>query len=449
MSRHQLVRPLGSAAAAFACMALSVSLLASPAGAQEQGVRAASLLHRRLPAAEVSATPREVAAASALVTPGDPLGMWEQRMSRDFPDTYGGLYVDASGNLVIPTVGAARGLRAWAKANLSAVVTQYLSDALGTGALLGRRTSAGTLGTSRAAGAPALTFTTARRSLADLTVLKADILANRRFAEAGVVGAGIDVKNGAVSVTTSGGSIDATLRADYGSEVETTAATSSSLDASRTSDTPPWNGGDMIGSSSGTLCTLGFGIHDTAGDTYSLTAGHCGYNTWYNVPPSRGSFDDSTRVGTTVSGSKSTWGVDAQLVRDSSSCISWGSGTTRLFITGAADPPQGATIWSEGSVTGQESGRVVTYDWSGNVGGEQLSNLDLTTAAPQPGDSGGPVVYPTGFGPLAGGSVVGLIVYADGTSVGVTQLIDAEIFDYSVRLGTSLAVNTSANGYSC
>jgi hypothetical protein len=434
--RHSFIRPTAAAAAAACLLFAAAALAGTPASAQA-GRRTASVVHSSKVIERVVATRRQLAAAAPQVATGDTLGSFEQAMADDFPNTYGGLYVSPDGNLVIPTVGAARSLRAWARANMPAVPSQYLFG--------DRRLSA-----NASDPPPGPTFTPATVSFDDLVALKADILANSDLVAAGVVGAGIDVENGVVSVTTTGGPVDGELEATYGSEIEVTDAAGTSLEASRTDDTPPFNGGDMLISPSNVLCSLGFGLHDTVtGQTYQLTAGHCGYNTWYNEPRNSTTFPADDLVGTTVPGARYTSGIDAQLIADNSSCISWGASGTRYFISGYADAPEGASIMTEGSVGGQVSGTVVTYDWSGKLGSENLNNIDFTTAVTQSGDSGGPVIYPSIYGPLAAGSVVGIIVNTNGSTDGIVQNIDAELWDFSAFIGDSISPNTSSNGTNC
>ena len=263
------------------------------------------------------ATHGEVVAAAPVATAGDALGAWESAMATAYPNTYGGLYVNAAGNFVVPTVGAASALRQFARDHFPSAALQF------GGGTTARSTALATT-SQTVASASVLTFGSTSTSFDDLVALKADILANPDLSAAGVIGAGIDVANDAVSVTTSGGPVDAALEAAYGSEVEVTDASGTTLDASRTNDTPPWNGGDMLLTTSGTLCSLGFGVHDTStGTTYQLSAGHCGSNTWYNLPRDGTSFTESHLVGSTVSGSRMTSGIDAQLIASNSSCISW------------------------------------------------------------------------------------------------------------------------------
>ncbi|MGO9197822.1 MAG: hypothetical protein ACLQK4_11940 [Acidimicrobiales bacterium] len=439
------IRPGGLAGLTLALSGLLgvVVLTGLPAEASPNTVGGAtSAIHASMMIPKVVATRREVAQATPVVAAGDALGTWESRMAATYPNTYGGVYVDSAGHFVVPTVGSASPLRQWARRSFSGVAREYLSA--------GGANAGSTLRAADTGSPPSLTFTAATTSFDALVQLKADILANTALMVDGVLGAGIDVENDAVSVTTSGGPVDAALEAVYGSEVEVTDATGTTFDASRTKDVAPWNGGDMILTTSGWLCSLGFGLYDEAtGTTYQLTAGHCGSASWYNLPRTGTTFTSAHLVGSTVSGSAVTSGIDAQLITSNSSCISWGASGSRYFITGYANAPQGATVDAEGAVGGSIAGTVAVYDWSGDFGSENLSNVDLTTAVTSLGDSGGPLVYPTGYGPLAAGSIIGTITYSNGTTYGAVQNIDAEIWDYSAFIGDSIGVNTSSNGTSC
>ncbi|HEV8065666.1 MAG TPA: hypothetical protein VGP46_12565, partial [Acidimicrobiales bacterium] len=158
--------------------------------------------------------------------------------------------------------------------------------------------------------------------------------------------------------------------------------------------------------------------------------------------------------GSTVSGSVITTNIDAQLIATDSSCIVWGGKSTnnsnaqRIYVTGWSNPPQGASIELEGSMSLEQSGTVDYYDVSKTIGGEKLEDLDLVSAEPEAGDSGGPVIYPSIYGPLAGGTIVGM--YSSGSNVyGVIELIDAELYTYSLFTGDQVEPNVTTTGNSC
>jgi hypothetical protein len=294
-------------------------------------------------------------------------------------------------------------------------------------------------------------------SLWHLYDLKAAILDNPALTSAGVDGAGLDIEHGRLVVMSRTESGASAVEADYGSSVKVLVDSGSGLFSSRYGDSAPFNGGDQIVTPSGgeTTCTSGFGMQDTTtGQKYLLTAGHCGSATWYNTRTDSPVYDSSTLIGSTLRGSVVTSVIDAQLISTSASCISWGGKSTkpsndvRTFITGYFDPPQGARIQTEGSVSTQQTGTVAYYDTSISTGGENLQDLDLITPMGTFGDSGGPMIYPTEFGPLAGGTIVGW--YESGNQGwGIIQLIDSEVFTYSAFMGDQVVPITSSTGVSC
>jgi hypothetical protein len=58
------------------------------------------------------------------------------------------------------------------------------------------------------------------------------------------------------------------------------------------------------------------------------------------------------------------------------------------------------------------------------------------------------VIYPTIFGPLAGGTEVGWYA-SNGNSWGVVQLIDSETYTYTVLTGDQIVPNTASGASSC
>jgi streptogrisin C len=387
----------------------------------------------------VDPSPAQVERVMTPVTSGDSLGELQRTLMSEFSASFGGIYVGTGGQYVVATAGPA-------PAELESAVTAGLAAAESA---LGTR--AGPASTMR------ISYAETGTSLWALYRLKAAILDNPALRAAGVDGAGLDIRHGRVVVMTTGTTGAAAVRVDYGAAVELLSGGSSQLTASRYSDSDPWNGGDQIVTPSDgeTTCTSGFGMQDEAsGQRYLLTAGHCGAATWYNTRTATPVYSSSTLIGTTLSGSVNTSTVDSQLIATDSSCVSWGDKSTktsnanRIYITGYANPPQGASIELEGATSLEENGTVSYYDVSKVIEGEDLDDLDLVTAVPDMGDSGGPMIYPTGFGPLAGGTVVGW--YDNNGNVwGVVQLIDAETYVYTALLGAQVVPNASTTGDSC
>jgi len=392
----------------------------------------------RLATPLVSPTAAEVAAVMAPASPGDPLSELVRALMSQFPNTFGGLFV-RDGQFVIATDGPA-------------------SFALRVRASLGFANASRVFG-DHSGRVPSVGFTYAntRVSLRRLYELKAAVLDNPVLRKDGIDGAGLDVEHGRVVVMSHTRAGARAVKADYGKAVEVLIDSGSGLTDGRYDDSAPWNGGDQIVTPSfgETTCTSGLGMSDTStGQTYLLTAGHCGKATWYNTRTDDPVYDSSTLIGTTLTGSVSTDKIDAQLIATSSSCISWGDKSTkssndsRIYITGYTDPPQGAAIETEGSVSLEETGMVSYYDVSKTIKNEDLQDLDLVTAVGVDGDSGAPLIYPSIFGPLAGGTEVGW--YASGSSSwGVFQLIDSETYTYTLMAGHQIVPNTANAPGSC
>jgi hypothetical protein len=396
--------------------------------------------HGRLATLLIQPTTQQIEAVITPASPGDPLSELQHRLMSEYPQNFGGIFVNSRGEFAVATDGTV-------PAALRQAATAGFVDA---GRSL-RGISAPDSSASR------VTFVDTGASLRHLYELKAAVLDNPRLRAAGVDGAGLDVEHGRDVVMSSTSAGAAAVKAAYGSTVEVMVDSGSGLTASRYGDVPAWNAGDQIVTPSygETTCTSGFGMEDTStGETYLLTAGHCGAATWYNTKGSDPVYDSSTLVGATVAGSVSTSVIDAQLIQADSSCISWGGKSTktsndvRIYITGYIDPPQGASIETEGSVSTEQRGTVSYYDVSRVVGGESLQDLDLISSVGTGGDSGGPLVYPTAFGPLAGGTEVGW--YSSGDSEwGVFQLIDSEVYTYTAFTGDQIQPISTTQSDSC
>lgn len=359
-------------------------------------------------------------------------------MSR-YPTSFGGIYINKAGQLVVATAGSRNSaLQQAAKAGFAAT-----AQARST--------------TDRPILPIQVSFVNTGASLQHLYDLKAAILDNPALVADGVDGAGLDIEHGRVVVMSRTALGASAVEADYGAAVKVLVDSGSGLFADRFADTPAFNAGDQIVTPSDgeTTCTSGFGMQDTStGQTYLLTAGHCGTATWYSTRSSNPVYDGGTLIGTTMPGSDFTSVIDSQLISTDASCISWGgtsskpSNDERIYITGYANPPQGAEIETEGSVSLSQTGTVSYYDVSKVIGGESLQDLDLVTAVGINGDSGGPMIYPTIYGPLAGGTDVGW--YESGSQGwGVFQLIGSEMFTYALLTGDGITPVTSSNGTSC
>jgi len=396
--------------------------------------------HQSGAAVIIAPSKEQVARVITPATPGDPLAELQLSLMSRFGASFGGIYVNASGAYVVATDGPA-------------------PRALEAAAITGFRAASRIFG-AKAGPLPAveLSYVSTGASLAALYYLKAAILDNPVLRADGVDGAGVDIEHGRVVVMSSTSRGAAAAKADYGSRVLVISDKATGLTSNRYADSAPWNGGDQIVTPSfgETTCSSGFGVENTStGQTYMITAGHCGAATWYNTKTNSPVYNSSTLIGKTLSGSVSTSIVDAQLITADTSCVTWGRQSTknsnayRIYITGYDNPPQGAAIETEGATTLELTGTVAYYDVSRVVGGENLSDLDLVTAIPDGGDSGGPLVYPTIYGPLAGGTLVGWYENSSGDAWGVAQLIDSELYTFTADLGNTIVPITSSTGSSC
>jgi len=395
--------------------------------------------HARLATALVNPTLEQVNALIAPASPGDPLSELQGHLMSSFSRSFGGIYVDDHGQFVVSTDGTApAAMRQSVGAGFTAVARVFG-------------------GRQRRLLPLQVAYVDTGATLQHLYELKAAILDNPALRADGIDGAGLDIEHGRVVVMSDRASGAAAVEADYGSQVEVLLDSGAGLTDGRYDDSPAWNAGDEIVTPSHgeTTCTSGFGMDNLdTGQSYLLTAGHCGSATWYNTETNHPVYDSSTLVGRTLARSVTTRTVDAQLITADSSCISWGDKSTktsndvRIYISGYADPPQGAAIETEGAASLEETGTVSYYDVSKVIAGESLDGLDLVTAVGIGGDSGGPLIYPTIFGPLAGGTEVGWYASGDNTW-GVFQFIDAEMHRFTTLTGDQIVPVTASTPHRC
>lgn len=398
---------------------------------------------------------------------GDPLGRTMAQLLADYPSTFGGISMDG-GTFVVGEVGH--------NPRFEAAVTRGLDSLLVAYHQAGRHTVP-------------VRFVAYRWPLSDLYALQNSIEHQAALQAPGTVAVGLDVAADRVVdfVAGSGTGPAAAATGPAGVEIRplgaaglhvapgtgsaagarsaAPASASACTQATRFLDCSPWDGGDGI-STGGIYCTSGFGVHNTATHAeYLLSAGHCSAGTvgyWYNLTfPGQPYVTDESYIGATVRGSASTSGVDTMLLAPQSgqsSCISWGGLSTapgndvRYYITGYDDPFQGATVDVEGAASFERQGTVsyTNVSTTGTNLGENLVDVSLVSPSSvvQAGDSGGPVVFPTIYGPLAGGTVVGSLSYAGGVYA-VFQQIDAILYVDSAWAGATFAVNTATSPTSC
>ncbi|WP_157489053.1 hypothetical protein [Pseudofrankia sp. DC12] len=209
-------------------------------------------------------------------------------------------------------------------------------------------------------------------------------------------------------------------------------------------------------------CTSGFGMHSVStGHKYLLTDGHCHPDYFYNydwVANTYGSLMGVTVTGsdpmeTSASGAQV---VDAQALdpgSGGSSCISWGgvsvppSPLVRYYITGYNQPSQGLSILSEGAHGYEKSGTVseLNLSFPETYNGKTLHATNLFSVAggsTVEGDSGGSMIQPSLFGPLAAGIVWGSAI-KNGQTYTIGTMINAIRFIYQAD------PNVSSNGTNC
>jgi streptogrisin B len=375
----------------------------------------------------------------------DPFGEFQAALLEQYPASYGGFFQGPDGTFSVVVVGTDPSLEATARQLFDDLPTEF--------------------GVSTPASDLTLTFVPGPRTLATLHAIQDQINASITSAAAaaapgtspGVYGTGIDQATDQVVVFSDGTDAAAVTTAAYvsayGSAVQIKNGPTPSATAGRTGDIAPWYSGDQIvstGTPDFTYCTLGFGVHNTSnGQHFSLTAGHCGSKTWYNTSHSTPKRNTSTLVGSTYAGSLAGpgSGLDVQLVKDASSDVMWKGAlgaTTPTTITGYSNPFAGASVCLEGSISGERCGTVEATTVSSVISGEGysgiVSDLFTTNVAPIPGDSGGPVLFPSVYGALAGGDID---AYSGNT--GFSEEIDAVLYVESVKQGAQVTVNTSSN----
>jgi hypothetical protein len=257
-------------------------------------------------------------------------------------------------------------------------------------------------------------------------------------------------------------------------EVEFTQAAPVPAVATRFNDAPSWNAGDRIfNTGNAAACTSGFGIHDNQGHHYLITAAHCSatlgsQDFFWNGSAGCGIYPgvcDPDPLNTqlhamgfsqSVNFTPSGW--DTQLIIAPSNDITWTAVSSRSFITASYQPihndanqviNEGATSfgWQSGAMTVDKVNACINVDYSGEGGGIQqkchmwsANQPNTSFCAVKGGDSGGPEVSYSGFGPLA----VGENVAGNCRTVYFHNIHDMEAKDPWLIPGP--AVNTTTSG---
>lgn len=177
----------------------------------------------------------------------------------------------------------------------------------------------------------------------------------------------------------------------------------------RYTDTPPFFAGDRLyyaKSVNAILCTSGWTTLGNAhpNNHWILTAGHCGYNTFYT------NASNWQTVGTTSTDYMAGYGgsgtIDVQTIGSSAWGVVWENGDVTAFPTGTLYPGVGQQITFDGSITGMVTNNPVTNpgpfcilgdeteDGETYCGLGQANNPEFDSIC-QGGDSGGPVFQRT------------------------------------------------------
>jgi hypothetical protein len=195
----------------------------------------------------------------------------------------------------------------------------------------------------------------------------------------------------------------------------------------RFTDVAPWNAADrMVNTNSPLgLCSSGFGVHNpNTGHHYLLTAAHCSSiaGQWDFFWNSDNFGVHSAAMGFSAAVAFGSYSFDSQLIDAPSSTITWTATSSRSQVTASYQPVlndsnrminEGATSipWQSGLMT------VTSVDGCVAVSGYHVwgtvpichlwgSSPSAGNCAVKGGDSGGPVVSYSAYGPLAIGQIV-------------------------------------------
>lgn len=362
------------------------------------------------PAAAAPDTASDTALAAPTPLPYDSWGLRES-LRQSHGDAFGGLYFDDKGALVLAATPGST-------STLTASMTAFESTRRAATAM---------------AAAPRHRFVEVTNGIGRLEALKQAVLdAPGLFGGDGPVhAAGVDDRSNTLRIGLTADTPDnraAVIRAIGARPTEVSFRVQEPVKrlADRFTDVAPFNAGDRIyNQNSLGGCTSGFGVHQISNNTdYLITAAHCSAASGAQDFFWNGSNDYKRRTGmgfsTNVSFGWNGW--DTQLIRTESSNISWTATATRSHITAPYVPVQndGNLVINEGaSSIPWDSGsmRVIATDDCvvlPDVTWGDVPTCHLWTAIPPAGacasklgDSGGPIVAYTGYGPLAVGQVVG------------------------------------------
>jgi hypothetical protein len=339
-------------------------------------------------------------------------------LAKQFPDSFGGMYStlnpeDLSSVYTVLTVGSSSELRDYVDGVLDA-----------TRAHLGI--------------AQPTEYRSVERTYAQLVTVADGIESDRDYWESHGLpfyGTGVDDKVNVVDLYTKApaGKIVDELAERYGSESVRVVVTGEIKRlTTRNADTAPWNAGDRIFRPDGASCSTGFGVHNGYGH-FSITAGHCGENgtPWKNNASGYAGYG---AVGSTAAFTFANNDADDAIIYDGagSSKLSWKQAGTKVDIQAPLDAGNHATVCGEGSWGLEACGEVGSSHTSATIGG--ITTRDVFyyfTGDTIPGDSGGPIIQPTGYGYLATGTII-----AGGSAYSVGLNITGTLDRYSAQLNT-------------
>ncbi len=357
----------------------------------------------------------------------DEIGAWTSGLTKNFPKDFGGVTTEPNGTFVVLETHHDTSLETF---------SQTTFDSLPINSEVPVRLTT-------------LSFRSVANSLASLYRIQRDIWTSPNFSLIGGIGINDSASKVVVIVPSMqvATKLEPVLATHYGStniaiaiisNFQLDQSVAAASNATRYADYAPWNGGDQIvGENVFGVggCTTGFGFKNSSGNFIS-TDGHCNANvvcvlygcgvdgfstneTWYNingsnetqVPAIPPSCETTCTVGSTDADYLSTGYLDNQLIPTSSSCIVWGDQSTEpgrsqwIFVTGVVNAWSGAQVLQEGSYSFQQSGDVLATDIATRAPFPTLVGMMLTSAKAIHGDSGGPVILPSIYGPLATGTI--------------------------------------------
>lgn len=391
-------------------VAIAVVAMLTPVGASSAvgggplDTGAAAVVDEKLP------PPGLVESLDPSKMPFDAWGLGET-LEREHPDSYAGVYYDDSGDLVVAVVGGD-------EARIRSTVAAYTA-----------RT---------ATKVPDIQYAPAQHSMRSLRDVKEKVTSSYdQLKKDGVTIAqwGVDPQTNRVFVGLPAGTDAAEARVvaltGEGQDVLEfrTAEIVPATATNRWADVAAWNAGDFIVNTNAPIvgCSTGFGVHNpNTGHHYLVTAAHCSYipgltDFFWNALPNG---NHTGAIGFSTAVSLSAFGFDTQLIDAPSSTITWTAVDAKSYITASFQPVpndvnllinegavSGPMPWGSSTMTAGAADMCQTFTYP-VWGPTPICHLWSAFAPPgfcatREGDSGGPIVSYSAFGPLAVGSDIG------------------------------------------